>query len=67
MSLWLKPMVIKLCKQMDPPVMDFSPQIQHMYANIHAYLTLLRFKEADKKYNNLSMYIVVQEDAAYKS
>ena len=65
---WLESMIIKLYKQMDEirvhaeskcrkimtPVSDFSPQIQHWYDSIHAYLALLRLKESDKKYSNPS-------------
>ena len=65
---WLDSMIIKLYKQMDEirvhaeskcrkimtPVSDFSPQIQHWYNSIHAYLALLRLKEFDKKYSNPS-------------
>ena len=36
------------------PVSDFSPQIQHWYDSIHAYLALLRRKESDRKHSNPS-------------
>ena len=36
------------------PVSDYSPQIQHWYDSIHAYLALLRLKKSDRKYINPS-------------
>ena len=36
------------------PVSDFSPQIQHWYNSIHAYVALLRLQESDRKYSNSS-------------
>ena len=65
---WLGSMIIKLYKQMDEirihaenkclkvmtPVSHFSPQVQHWYNIIHAYLALLRLKKFDKKYSNPS-------------
>ena len=37
--------VEKKCRKILTPVADFSPQIQHWYDKIHAYLALLRLKE----------------------
>ena len=36
------------------PVPDFSPQTQHWYNSIHAYLALIFLKESDRKYSNPS-------------
>ncbi len=58
---WLRAMIIKLYKQMDEirihaekkcrkilrPVADFSPEIQHWYDKIHAYLALIRLRSGD--------------------
>ena len=65
---WLASIIIKLykqmheirvhaenkCRKMMTHVTNFSPQIQHWYGSIYTYLTLLRLKELDRKYNNPS-------------
>ena len=42
----------KKCRKLLTPALDFSPQIQYGYDSIHAYLALLRLKEADSKRGN---------------
>ena len=40
------------CRKLMTPAAEFSPQIQHWYDRIHAYMNLLKLKEGTKKYMN---------------
>ena len=42
----------KKCRELLTSALDFSPQIQYWYDSIHAYLVLLRLKEAGSKRGN---------------